>query len=119
MSKKKEKTPTWKFIKNSSKNLKNTGQITSKGDSPSNERSRSIEQNPTYLKNLRADISNPNQQGAKQDPQLNNFYVVSTHQSYDLKPVSEGNKNNKLSKSNNPEIGVEEFSQSMSSSRNK
>lgn len=89
IQKKKEKTPTWKFIKNSTKNLKNTNQGTSKGKSQSNERSKSIEQNPTYLKNLGSDSQNPK------------------------------GKAEKLAQSNNPAIGVGDFTQSKAHKRNK
>lgn len=76
-----------------------------------NERSKSIEQNPTYLKSLRSNITNPNQ---TPEQKLGNFYVISSNKKNNSIQESERNL-----KSTTPELGLDEFNQSYPNLRNK
>ena len=110
-------------MKSSSKNLKKSNKkIVFKFKSQyqvENERSKSIEQNPTYLENIKSNISKPSTQNiSSNDQKLNNFYVISTNPSTEIKKTNKQNSNKK-NENNNPEIGVEGFNQSHPTNRNK
>lgn len=119
--------PTWKFIKNSSKNLKKTGKkailkdYSQENKNMLSERSKSIEQSPTYLENLRPSINTPEGPPSQGNQKLNNFYVVSSHGSHGKKGLIEvGKVGLKQSLGNNdPSIGVEHFGLPHSAARNK
>lgn len=117
-------TPTWKFLKPSTKNTKKKGRKKIKGHWSAsgkevNERSKSSEQGPTYLENLPANIEGPKKQrSSKDEKNLDNFYVISSHQSNEQSKLSEkGDRQEK--RNNNPAIGVEGLHQSHPVNRNR
>ena len=81
----------------------------SKSDSPSNERSRSIEQNPTYLKNLESKMYDPRHTSGTMDQKLNNFDMIPSHQSHDRRRMQ---RTSNETRKNHPSNGVEELNQS-------
>lgn len=115
----KEKPPTWKFLKASTKQMSRTA--TRKGVPPQepNERSKSIDQGPTYLANLQPHIQGPNRaKPHEKSGELDNFYVISSHQS-NAKSESNAQINWSEPRNNQPAIGVEELHQSHPGKRNK
>lgn len=112
-----DKPPTWKFLKASPKHTARKGAPSGKPGQAPNERSKSIEQGPTYLASLQSSIQGPERQKlAGKGGGLDNFYVASSHQSNEQ---TESQTNWSERRRNQPEIGVEGLHQSHPVNRNK